>query len=964
MWDRLRIYLLGGFRVEHRGLDIERFRTKKTASLLAYLAFHDRHAIPREVLIDQFWPEDPPEKARASLNTAIYSLRRHIGTVSTLPEPFLLADRHTVRLNRNLIWTDVEAFRRAAKAAAGPEESRAAALEEALALYRGDLLSGFYDEWILNPAIELQELFESLQDLLPTQGSAPHVSADEINERQYGNLPRIGNLFVGREPELLQLQELHASFPLVSVVGPGGVGKTRLVIEFCKKLRQIGSQLFWISFAGSAADVSVTEEILRQLGISPDPSFDPLEQLSVRLGTAPSTLILDNLEHVSGVERHLPILLDRLQTSHFITTTRVRLHLQTEAVLPLEPLQVPSSGENVESLRSNPSAALFLSRCALTAPGFSLGPHNAEAVGQLCQKLEGISLMIELAAARVHVFSVREMLDQMDRPLEFLTRVKDRTGRHRSVRAAIDWSYRILSPSAKALFPKLSLARGGWTFSSASKVLPADGLGDTIQELIDASMLRCSLSKDSRRFTMHAVLREFGLELLSPDQVADVQDRRLAHLIELASSAGATRRGPRPKHWLEAIEEEFDNIRDCLEWAWENGREAPAAELATCLSLFLERRGRFQEGLVWVDRAVQSTALPAPLRARALLVSGVLLRLANDCATAFERHQEAASLFGQLGDRVQLADVWLCMGNLRATEGDFDGAERFFLKSLNECEQAGIPPGPGLLLNLGMVAFDLGRFEVADELCAKALSVAQVQHDTFMVGRILVHQGDVLLRRGLDRQAQLILEECISIYRDLGDPLWLAVARTSLARLHYRRGEYHEASNQCDLALRTAEEVGELRFWGAIQAWRGKILLRQGDAKGAEALFQQSVGIGRRIKDPRMSAEVGALLASIIYPRDRPEAVRLLSNSLQLLEGDFHSDEIHDVFLIVAELALNAGDWHAAAELTAASRAFFKDHGILPDPISASRIDRDLHLPERALSSSEAWSLAVEILAR
>ena len=331
-----------------------------------------------------------------------------------------------------------------------------------MSLYRGDLLAGFYDDWIPPAAAELSEIANSLKELLPASGLlADGSSHDRPSASPIDNLPRISNPFVGRERDIERLTALHATYPLVSIVGMGGVGKTRLSLEFGKRLVRAGSPVWLVGFAGASPDVSISEEILRQTGGGRSDGTDPLKQLADRFDDTEATLILDNLEHLVTAEAEVPTIVNRLRNTRFITTTRIRLNLELEEMLDLGALPLPAGDQGLDSLRSNPSVALFVTRAASAYPGFQLTERNRAAVVELCRKLSGIALAIELAAARTQVYGLREMIAQMDRPLEFLVgRSKDRSERHRSLRAAIDWSIRLLSPRARDLFPKLALARG------------------------------------------------------------------------------------------------------------------------------------------------------------------------------------------------------------------------------------------------------------------------------------------------------------------------------------------------------------------------------------------------------------------------------------------------------------------------------------------------------------------------
>jgi non-specific serine/threonine protein kinase len=899
MSNRLRIYLFGGLRVESGEQTLGRFRTRKTGSLLAYLAFFAPRAISREVLVDQFWPDASPEKGRGSLNTAIHSLRAQLGTFSTLPDSFLIADRNLVGLNEAYVWTDVEAFRAYASVAL-TQPKAAEARQEALALYTGDLLEGYYDDWITDCAIELSEIRDALLELEPGQAKIAVITKlPETSDR----LPRLGNLFIGREEELRLLAEMHQRSPLVAIVGLGGVGKTRLAIEFCRRLAESGQIVRLIEFAAAPPDVSLAREILRQSGALLDPSTDPIDQLTNHV-TGKTTLVLDNLEHLEDPEEELSQILEHVRNVSLIVTTRNRPALHGAEVFDLPPLPIPSDETELDSLRDNPSAKLFVARAASAAPGFVLHSKNAEAVKALCQKLEGISLAIELAAARAQVYSVKEMLDQMEHPLDFLvTRVKDRADRHRSLRSTFEWSYRHLSPWARNLFPKLATARGGWSLWMAEQVLQTTNLPDLLQELIDASLLRCSESGSRKRFHLHEIIREFGLELLTPEQEREIQSERIKRLLEFIQIDDPNAPGADLKAWLDGIESELENVRDCLGWAIANGHHDEAALIATLLHPFWDRRCYCPEAIVWLEKISLFEDLPRDLIATVHRTLGAYQANAADYASATAHLQLAAAVFQSSGNQVQYASVLNVLGNIMHSTGHLPEAAEYYSKSIEARRSENNPRRLGVpLVNLANVSVDQSEYGKAESLFREALAMGRSEDDPFLIQGTLNNLATLCNRTGRYDEAAPILDEAQEKNETLNHRHGLAHVHLTRAELYYRLNRLEEASDQADLAFQIFAEIGEVRWSAQTQVVRAKVAIAKGDSAIAEELLRQVSSNLNKVEDRRLLSELWTLLGFVCTERDPQNAAKYLLTAFELLKDDYTAAELYQAFVIASKL--------------------------------------------------------------
>jgi len=938
MSNRLDIYLLGGLRVLVDGKEIPRFRSRKSAAVLAYLAYHNHFATAREVLVEMFWPDSAPEDARNSLNTTISSLRRQLGEYSPLPESFLISERHTVQLAPGLLWTDVNAFRRAVRLGTAPGPAQATSVTEALTLYQGDLLAGFYDPWIAAEASALEHLRDSL-DAIPDSSSLGG-SADLPGDTWAGsgNLPRIANAFVARDRELEELVGLTERFPLVSIVGFGGIGKTRLAVEFGRGRQEEGREVWFISFAASPSTISIVDELARQMGILPSQSVEPLEQLALRFQGKPATVILDNLEHLSHVERDLPKLLDRIRDVVFIATTRSRLNLENEALLRLEPLPMPDAGASLDELKANPSAALFVRRSLATLPDFSLNARNAAPLAELCRRLEGNSLMIELAAARVQIYTVTEMLERLDHPLEFLVaRVRDRSERHRSVRATLEWSVRLLSPEAQRLLPQLAISRGGWSISVARRVLEAPDLEETLQELIDASLLR-SVDAETKRFVMHPIIREYGLTMLDPGLLEWVQDRRLESFDDLA--AALQRRGREFPNWIALIDDEVDNVRDCLEWALGHDRHESAARIAVGFTDYWEIRGRFKEGLDWLQACLTTDRLTGISLSRVLMRIGRFHGILSDWESARRFLTRAAAVSEEMGDEMGVVDATSRLALLRIVDRDAAGAEQMLEECLARLARAEVEPPSELLRNFAAVAVEPNRVGVAKDRVARALASARSEEDPFAICGALLLQGVIHIGAGELEQAEALALESLALLESMNHPMGVALSTNSLSAVQYRQHRWRSAEEGFRRVVEISEALGDTRLYAHAKAHLAKVRVMQAEPEDAERLLREADALLTKIVDPGMGANVTTLLAHLLFLGNFREAVQFLRRSVESFKTDRESNEVYEIFVVAAELAHFQGRDEFAVPLMSTAKAHYSDQCGSIDPIYGQVLDR------------------------
>ncbi len=589
---RLRIELFGGLRVQQGERVIIRFRTQKTASLLAYLAYHVERAHSREVLAELLWPQQTPKSGRLNLNTALHSLRKQLEPPGVPQGAVIISDRFSVQLNPVAVTVDVAEFEAALQSekqtSSNPERTHH--LLTAVELYRGELLPGFYDEWIeqertrleetylhaLNRLVNLltqardfdralnyarralnadplreeshqtlmrlyadtgqpaaaMEHYSELQRLLKEQlnaapSAATRALARNISEQlsvtsdqkvrkgkegerrgkkgivkevsspspsfspspaPAGSLPLQFTRFFGREKEIARLRGMLLSEQtrLVTLTGAGGTGKSRLAIEVGARLRDEFTGGVWFVPLADLSDPRLIAGAVRDaLRLLRSPGIEPMEQVVNALSRQPALLVLDNFEQLASSGALVVLtLLKRVPSLTCLVTSRRRLNVAGEREFPvlLLPLPEHSDTRTPEHLMSFPSVQLFVDRAQAARPDFQVTKRNASTVAELCRRLEGIPLAIELAAARAQVLTVAQMLDRISKRFDLLSKRRaDTTLRHRSLWAAMEWSYQLLSPELQRFFASLSVFRGGWSVEAAERVCFEEGSGFRVQ---------------------------------------------------------------------------------------------------------------------------------------------------------------------------------------------------------------------------------------------------------------------------------------------------------------------------------------------------------------------------------------------------------------------------------------------------------------------------------------------------
>jgi predicted ATPase/DNA-binding CsgD family transcriptional regulator len=598
------------------------------------------------------------------------------------------------------------------------------------------------------------------------------------------NLPAARSSFVGREREVPEVGRVLGTTRLLVLTGAGGTGKTRLALEVARDLLGAYPDGAWIAeLAGLSEGALVAQAVSRALGVREQPGQPLIGTLAEALRDKEMLLVLDNCEHlVEAAAELVDALLNSCPTLRVLATSREALGVEGEARWPVPPLSVPDaqSPPTVEELEGSEAARLFAERASQRRPGFALGPENAQAVAQICRKLDGIPLAIELAAARVGTLSAEQISERLEDSLKLLTgggRV--RMPRQQSLRGALDWSHGLLSEPERVLFRRLSVFAGGWTLEAAETVVSGEGVGegdvlDLLSGLVDKSLVVAAEApgESGAHYRMLEPVRQYALEKLEASgEAQEAMRRHAAFFVDLAERARPELRAERQVEWLDTLERENGNLRAALAWSIANDVEL-AARLGWALWPFWNIRNGHREGQGWMEPVLdRKEELPSPLRARALIAAGSMA-------------------YGQGADEVVKRCAQELM-ELSRSEGLDPHAEAY--------ARAGF----------GLVATARGDFEAANRHLEASLSIFHAAGEEGMAAQVQTWLSTVLLRQGDHERAEPGFEEGLALSRRIGDRLAMCQALFNLAQLALSRSDYGLAARRFAEGIVPAEEMGD-----------------------------------------------------------------------------------------------------------------------------------------------------------
>lgn len=616
------------------------------------------------------------------------------------------------------------------------------------------------------------------------------------------------------------LQELRIpETRLVTITGPPGVGKTRLALEVASRLlHEFEHGAFWVDLVPINDPALVPYTVARVLGIwqsssiAADHARPLLDRLREYLQSKQLLLLLDNFEHVIGAATELAALLESCPNLKILATSREPLKVRWEREVPLAPLPLPDLLHlpTVETLAEYPAIRLFVERARAVRPDFVLNEHNARTVAEICSRLDGLPLAIELAAPFLRVLSEAALLKRLHHRLRLLRgTLRDLPVRHQTLRAAIAWSYELLDPAEQLLFRRLSVFAGGSTLEAAAEVCqlnnPETGLLDDVAALASKALLRRADGDDVvPRFSMLDSIREFGLEkLVETSELEEAQRRHAAYFLALAKRAEPECLGPDQATWLDRLEQEHNNFRAALHWSIRRADAETALRLAGTLTWFWNVRCHWTEGCVWLERGLSITAGVAPsVRAKALFGAGFLAAQLYDISRANGLLEASLALYTDLGDEQGCTDALYGLGYLAYLQRDHQGAASALNNSLAIARRLGDERRTATTLYmLGSSAFNQEKFELATGFLQESRALSHKTGHIRTAANSLRLLGYIALVDGSLAKAGTFLSESLALFRAIGDRRGTADDLHTLGWVAVRQGNYRRAVDLLEESL-------------------------------------------------------------------------------------------------------------------------------------------------------------------
>lgn len=720
-------------------------------------------------------------------------------------------------------------------------------------------------------------------------------------------LPSQLTSFVGREAETAAVKEilLQPEVRLLTIFGSGGFGKTRLALKIAEDLIDEYPDGAWFVDLSPLTDPQLVPQALAGvLGLKEQPWRPLTELITENLHTKKLLIILDNCEHLAQASANLcQALLQKCKFARILATSREPLGVPGETLYPLPALSLPGPRSQPlhEIVDQSEAVRLFAERAASAQPNFTLTSANAPAVAMICQRLDGIPLAIELAAARMRAFSVEQIAERIEDRFRLLS-AGSRTSlpRQHTLRALIDWSYNLLTEQERLLFLRLSVFQGGWTLEAAEATCSGAGLDpydifDLLARLVDRSLVVVDEQETGRRHRLLETIRQYAAEALNEiGQQATWRDRHLNTYLAFADEAEPKLRSAEDIIWMDLVARDHDNLRQAIDWAIQTGNSQAALGLCADLYYFWFRRGHIQEGM--------------------------------------RQHQRAADLQDASQHPLELAKALKFLGFFYWINGAYPTALVTLNRSIDlhkNVTEEGRHSYALALFYLGMTHMRLGNFSAAQKAGQEALEIFQdvreydgMAFGKFLLGRIQLEQGQMQLAEGALKQA-------LEWSRKAGDRLVISLVISSLEILAISEGDYAGAQALNEEELELARQMKDIWMISSALREAGNIAQAKGDFGRAQALFLESGELYRQQGLPNDLARTCFKLGYLaILQGDMPAGKVYIEEALDLYRKLKHERGLTEILDGWAAHAAATGRPELAARLQGAADASFQLLGL------------------------------------
>ena len=816
----------------------------------------------------------------------------------------------------------------------------------------------------------------AVRDALDALGEANAAAVrPRLPEGGRGALPNAVTRLIGRERELTAARTLLTESRLLTLTGPGGTGKTRLALELASSVRDAFPDGVWfVPLAEITEPTLVPWSVAQVLGVRDGGTAPPADRAIAALSGRRALLVLDNMEQVLGSAPFVAKLLAACPTVSVVATSRAPLAIQGEQTFPVPPLATPAPG--AQDIAASPAVQLFVSRARAVKPAFALDEESLAAVGEICRRLDGLPLALELAAARATFLSPRAILARLEQRFDLLRAdAVDRPARHGTMRAVIDWSYNLLTEGERALFGRLAVFAGGASMDAVEAVahdLVRDGEAslpvlELVASLANKSLVQTEEQPDGEpRIVMLETVREYGLDRLGAG--TDDGAARRAHrawFVALAQRAGEQMRGPSQVVWLDRLEREFPNFRVALENALSDPGDGllDAAHFAVSLYRLWLTRGPLHEGIAVVTRILAALERPdaqqvdAALHARVVTSAAHLAGSRSIFPDARDLFARALALYRETGDRADIASTLANLGWQTWAAGDLAQGDALSREALSMHEALGDALGVALARNnLAWIAMERGEFDEAQRQFEAVIASHERRGDPRGVAFGTTWLGTLMARRGeLARSVELHTRalEAGQLVTDHGYRL-LVLVRLAVTR--HALGEPGDHASLVETSyLPQVRAIGRLWPLGTALNELGRMLLESGEAARAHTALAEALGVRRA------SGGLGSVVESeildamaLLRMNDRDGCVALLRDALAAAIPYGSRPFMIAGLEATTQLLHAVGDDAGAATLLAAAMRAFDASGARRPPRAAAALAQFRDALTQALGAERA----------
>ncbi len=742
---------------------------------------------------------------------------------------------------------------------------------------------------VLRPSREIAErLAECLEIAQTDQADFVRLARTPLAEKPAASalaaasprstIPAQTTPLIDREREVAAIcqQITQAGVRLLTLYGPPGIGKTRLAIQAATVIRETGRmEVFFVTLAPISDPALVAPTIAQALGIGESSVASAIELLKTIIEERRIVLVLDNFEHVLPATPLIAELLAACSRLSVIVTSRAVLRLRGEHQFPVPSLRVPNLefAPTWEAFEQYSAVALFVASARAVVPTFRLTAENAAFVGVICARLDGLPLAIELIAARVKLMSPQQLALRLGKRLSLLTsKEADRPTRHQTLRAAIDWSYSLLTVEEQQVFVRLSIFTGGCTLEAAEAVASDSAAGidvaDCIASLLDKSMLyHIDDGTGEPRFAMLEMIHEYATERL--DALGEgilLHQRHATYFATLARTAAPQLQGAQQCAWFNCLERELDNLRAAIGWLAGENIDA-GLDLAANLLHFWHARGHIREGQGWLEDLLARGGRDALVRARALAAAGLLAIQQGDHQRAIVLSEESLAVCRAHGYPQGTAAALYNLGSAALCLSEYDQALALYAESLALYQSLNNPlEAAQVLKNMGLVAKEQGDYACARRLIEESLRLRQAAGDARAVANSLINLSIVTYWQGDYADTLRLGHEGLAIHRNHNDAMGAAYALDIVAMAAYKQHSYPLAIPWLEESVAIFRAVHDTIGLAMALTDLGYVLRAVGESERAMQVFCESIAIAQRLGEKRRLAFGLEGLAMLVEP--------------------------------------------------------------------------------------------------